>query len=277
MKFDRYKAFPYPVLRPYSDDYVDAEFQALAEFVIDETGIRIQCSYQTSSIELQQLITLGHAKYVSIVSCRETYFRRVFTTDQLSLEALLDADSLKGEVVVDAYIVASKGIKNFGSPDINSEFGKKRFDFKPGEILAQDETQAIYVDRDLFRPVSSVIHLVKNETLSGGEWRVSLEQDHIRIEVSGPMKESIDNSRSSNVGKSVLINSLYFSTVVHAISRLKEGDALEDMKWAKVMKMQIHNHHLELESTDAYVIAQKLMKHPLSVLHTYVFAKAEYA
>jgi hypothetical protein len=38
MKFDRSKTFPYPVLRPYSDDYVDAEFQALAEFEIKDNN-----------------------------------------------------------------------------------------------------------------------------------------------------------------------------------------------------------------------------------------------
>ncbi len=276
MKFDRSKTFPYPVLRPYSDDYVDAEFQALAEFTIGDTGIKVSCSYRTSSVELHQQIALGAAKYVSIISCRETYFREVLMTNEETLEATLDADSLRGEVEIDAYIVAIKEIKNYGSPDINPEFEKKRFNFLPGEVLAQDETQAIYVERDLFKPISSVFDLVKNDALAGGEWRVSLEQDHVQIQVSPNLKESIDNSRSSTVCKSVLVNSLYFSAVVHAIQRLKEiGEAGEfgELKWAKVMERQIHNHHVDLTNTDAYLIAQKLMKHPLGVLNTYVFSK----
>lgn len=275
MKFDRSKTFPYPVLRPYSDDYVDVEFQAFAEFVIEDKKLRIRCSYLTSSVELQQQIALGKAKYVSVISCRETYFRQVVSTMADFVEAELDADSMKGEVIVDAYIVATKDIKNYGSPDINKEFGKKRFDFAPGEILAQDETQCVYVDRDLFKPISSVFDLVKNDSLTGGEWRVSLEQDQVQIEVSSPMKEAIDNSRSSNVCKSVLINSIYFSAVVHTIQKLKDDEAYENLKWAGVMTRQIHNHHIDLTSTDAYVVAQKLMKHPLSVLNAYVFSKVD--
>jgi hypothetical protein len=275
MKFDRSKTFPYPVLRPFSDDYVDAEFQALSEFIIDDDGIKVSCSYQTSSVELQHQIALGAAKYVSIVSCRETYFRQVITTDQTKIEANLDASSLRGEVSVDAYIVAVKNIKNYGSPDINKEFGKKRFNFMPGEILAQDENQSIFVDRDLFKPISSVFELVKNDSLGGGEWRVSLEQDQVQIEVSPAMKEAIDNSRSSNLCKGVLVNSIYFSSVVHAIQRLKEGGDFGDLKWAKVVERQIHNHHIELNSTDAYIVAQRLMKHPLSILDTYIFSKVE--
>ena len=112
--------------------------------------------------------------------------------------------------------------------------------------------------------------------LSGGEWRVSLEQDNVRIEVSAGMKEAIDNSRSTNLCKSVLLNSIYFSAVVHAVQRLKDDGDFEDYTWAKVMERQIHNSHIDLANTDAYVIAQKLMKQPLTVLNTYIFSKAEY-
>lgn len=277
MKFDQSKTFPYPVLRPHSDDYVDAEFQALTEFEISDAKIKVLCTYRTSSTELQQLISLRFAKYVSVISCRETYFRLVLTTDKESAEAEIIADALRGEVAIDSYIVAIKDIKNYGSPDINPEFGKKRFNFKPGEILAQDETQAIYIERDLFRPISSVFDLVKNEALTAGEWRVALEQDNVQIQVSTAMKESIDNSRSSTACKAILINSLYFSAVVHAVQRLKESSDYEEFKWGRVMTHQIHNSHIDLKTTDSYVVAQKLMKHPLSVLNAHVFSSPDYA
>jgi hypothetical protein len=272
MKFDRYKTFPYPVLRPHSDDYVDAEFQALAEFEIQESKIHVRCSYRTSSNELQQQIALGFAKYISIVSCRETYFRYIFNTDKEIAEEDFNAESLRGEVLIESYIVAVKKINNYGSPDINPEFGKKRFNFNLGEILAQDETQAVYFDRDLFKPISSIFELVKNESLSGGEWRIGLESNNVQIEVSPAMKESIDASRNSTPCKAILINSLYYSAVVHAIQRLKDGNECEDFKWVRVFEQQIHNFHIDLSSTDAYIIAQKLMKHPLGVLKAHVFS-----
>jgi len=117
---------------------------------------------------------------------------------------------------------------------------------------------------------------VKSDSLSLGEWRVSLEQDHVHIEVSSVMKESIDNNRSSQSVRSVLLNSIYFSAVVHAIQRLKDDSDLQEFKWGKIMERQIHNQHIELATTDAYVIAQKLMKHPLAILNNYIL-KADYA
>lgn len=176
----------------------------------------------------------------------------------------------------DSYIVATRSIKNYGSPDINPEFGKKRFDFSPGEILAQDETQSVFIDRDLFKPISSVFELVKSDVLTGGEWRVSLGQDSVQIEVGADMKEAIDNSRSTNLCKSVLLNSLYFSAVVHAVQAIKDEAVYEELKWARVIERQLHNSHIDVISMDAYLIAQKLMKNPLGVLNTYVFSKVEY-
>lgn len=274
MKFDRSKTYPYPVLRPYSDDYTDVEFQALAEFSITHDSIEVTCTYITSSEELAEQVTLENAMYVSVISCRQTYFRKVIRTSERAITLTLDPDSVRGEVDVDSYIVAVKEIDGFTSPDINKEFGKTVFLFEPGQILAQEETHCIFVDRELFKPLSSVFEMVKNESLTGGEWRVSLDQDHVQIEVSAAMKESIDNARSSTVSKSVLINSIYFSAVVHAIQRMKDGADHGETKWASVIKRQLHNQHLDLETVDAYILAQKLMKHPLGVLNTYVFAKA---
>jgi hypothetical protein len=277
MKFDKSKTFPYPVLRPDSDDYVEGEFQSTVSLTIEEGSVKVSCSYLTSSVELQQLITDQKAQFVSIVSCRETYFRQTLRTSNSDFETIISTDDLRGEVFIDSYIVAIKEIKNFVSPDINPEFGQKRFNFKPGEILAQEETQAVYIERDLFRPISSVFELVKGDALSGGEWRVSLEQDHVQISVSPTMKENIDNSRSSSAVKSVLINSIYHAAVTHAIQQLKDDNDYADLKWARVMTRQLHNQNIDLAKTDAYLIAQKLMKHPLSVLNTYIFTKAENA
>lgn len=271
MKFDRQKTFPYPVLRPFSDDYMDVDYQTNTEFTITGNEITLNCSFLTSSEELQNEIEKGYAKFVSIVSCRDTYFRKVIQTKERSISIELDADSLRGEVLVDSYIVAVKDINGFRSQDINPEFAQEAFFFNAGQILAQDETSAIYIDRELFKPLSSVFELVKNEQLTGGKWKVGVDSDNVQIEVSAEMKESIDNARNSKLSRAVLINSLYFSAVTHAIQMLKDVKDFGDLKWARVMQRQIHNKGIDIDSNEAYSIAQELMKHPLSVLRSNVF------
>ena len=276
MKFDRNKTFPYPVLRPFSDDYLDAEFQTNVDFTSNEGFVTADISFLVSSAELISEINKGTAKFVSIVSCRETYFREVVSVDQQKFVKKFDIGNLRGEVKVDSYIVAVKKIISFTSPDINPEFGKDSFAFTPGDVLAQDETAVFYIDRDLFKPVSSVFDLVKNSEFSGGEWKINLDEDNIQIVISAAMKESMDNARNNTNMRVILLNSIYFSAAVHAIQRLKEysGD-YEERKWSRVFFRQLHNSGLDLESTDAYVLAQKLMKYPLGALNAYVLKGAE--
>jgi hypothetical protein len=232
-------------------------------------------SYRVSSSELIEQIKNGNAKFVSIVSCRETYFRDVITSEVKQVIKKFDVGNLRGEVKVDSYIIAVKKIPSFSSPDINPEFGRDSFAFTAGDVLAQDETAVFYIDRDLFKPVTSVFDLVKNPEYSEGEWRINLDDDHIQIVVSAAMKESIDNARNNTAMKVILLNSIYFSAAVHAIQRLKEGgDDYEDKKWSRVFYRQIHNSGLDLKG-DAYILAQKLMKYPLKVLNAYVLKGAE--
>lgn len=275
MKFDRNKTFPYPVLRPFSDDYIDVEFQTNVDFSSNEGFVTADISYRVSSSELIEQIKNGNAKFVSIVSCRETYFRDVITSEAKQVVKKFDVGNLRGEVKVDSYIIAIKKIPSFSSPDINPEFGRDSFAFTAGDVLAQDETAVFYIDRDLFKPVTSVFDLVKNPEYSEGEWRINLDDDHIQIVVSAAMKESIDNARNNTAMKVILLNSIYFSAAVHAIQRLKEGgDDYEEKKWSRVFFRQIHNNGLDLTG-DAYILAQKLMKYPLKVLNAYVLKGAE--
>ena len=276
MKFDRNKTFPYPVLRPFSDDYIDGDFQTSVEFLSNEGEVILAISFKISSNELVEQIKLGKAKFIALVSCRETYFRKVIPTNLNEITERFYAGDLKGEVRVDSYVVAVSEINNYISADINPEFGKDSFFFGSGDVLAQEDTAVFYVDRDLFKPLTSVFDLVKNDSLGIGEWKVGLDDDHVQIEVGLAMKESIDNARNNPAHRVALLNSLYFSAAVHAIQKLKElNNDYEERKWSRVISRQIHNMGLDLVAVDAYVLAQKLMKYPLAMLNAYVLKGTE--
>lgn len=276
MKFDRQKAFPYPVLRPYSDDYVDIDFQAIVEFKVSEDKVQASLSYALSSEEISEQIGQGNAEYVSIISCRDTYQRTIVKSNKNISRVDFDIGSLRGEIRVDPYVVACKDITNFISPDINDEFGPGPFEFAAGEVLAQDESQVFYIDRDLFKPVTSVFEMVMKDNLSNGEWSIGFDQDHIQIGFSKDMKGKIDDARNSTKKKAILLNSIYFTSVMQAIQKLKEApDDFEEYKWAEVFKKKAHNDGLDLMSHDAYISAERLMKYPLSVLDHYVLGSKD--
>lgn len=273
MKYDISKAFPYPVLRPCSDDYGPADFQTDSDFKLakGEKDIGIEIFYQLSCNEIQDEIDKGNAIFTALITCRDTYYRKRFSTNESEIVTTIDGNILRGEVNILCYISAVKDIIDFNSPDINSEFGIGPFSYSKGNILAQDETKSFFIDRDLFRPVSSVFDLVKKDSISSSKWELSFEYDHIQIAVSPSMKEKIDNARNNKTNRIILINSLYFSAAMQAIQHLKEGDDYNDLKWAHVIQKQVHNNSMSIEDEPAYMIAQQLMKMPLSLLESYVF------
>lgn len=272
MKFDKYKAFPYPVLRPESDDYKDGEFQATVEFAIAKDNIKVKIGYALSAEEITSEILNGNAEYVCMISCRDTYFQRVISSPERKIEANFDIGDLRGEVKVNPYVVVKKDITSFVAPDINPEFGPGPFQFVEGDVLAQDEAQVFYIDRDLFKPITSVFDLVKKDDQSDGIWTVGFEEDHIQIEVSPKMKETIDEARNDRKKRVILLNSIYFAAVMQAVQKLKDpNENFDGKKWADVIRRQAHNKGCDLDSHDAYLIAERLMQEPIKLLDAYVF------
>jgi hypothetical protein len=276
MKFDKNKAFPYPVLRPFSDDYKDVEFQATVEFKVDKEKILTSANFAISATEIVEEIEKGNAEYVAVISCRDTYFQSVISSKDKTIEKEFGIGELRGEVSVNTYVMAIKDITNFQCPDINEEFGPGPFKFVVGDILAQDEAQVFYFDRDMFRPITSVFNLVKKEGQPDGIWTISFDEDHLQIEVSSNTKEIIDEARNSTKNKAVLLNSIYFSTAMQAIQKLKDSkEDHEFKKWAQVIFKQAHNKGLDLDAHDAYLLTEKLMQEPLKRLNDYVFKGSE--
>lgn len=164
MQFDPLRAFPYPVLRPYVDDYFEGDLQATIEFehLPKEGEIRAQVSFAVSVPEIVTLVTEGSASYVVVFACRDTYFRDAVTSSDSTFSRVFTSGELRGEVILYPFVVVTKSVTGYSCPWINTEFGSGPFNFAEGELLAVDEPQVIYLDRESFKPVSSAFVLVDN-------------------------------------------------------------------------------------------------------------------
>jgi hypothetical protein len=174
MQFDTLRAFPYPVLRPDVDDYVDADIQVNVNFSASSEGqdIVAKVSFVLSVPEIEQLVVDGKAKYAIVFACRDTYYRKVELRDHADFEVSFENGFLRGEVSAFPYVTAVEEIDSYESDLVNQEFGSGPFKFEVGSVLAIDRPQIIYIDRDVFRPITSCFQLEKNENLQGAEWRI---------------------------------------------------------------------------------------------------------
>jgi hypothetical protein len=268
MKFDQQKVFPYPVLRPDIDDYVDGDFQVTADVIVSEDGLQanIIMEFALSVTEIQAEIDAGNAEFVAVIASRETFYRTTLRTAKKKTTKTFRADQIRGELLISPFIVAKKDIKGFKSVDINPEFGASGFSFEAGEVLAVDEPKAVYFDRDLFTPISSVLELALDPSQKESKWTLSFDQDKLRILVGEKSKEKIDLARNKQDNKSILINSIWFGAVAEATNQLKQSSDYDDLRWASVIRQQCHNRGIDLAGGDSYLIAQALLANPLGLL-----------
>ncbi|TXM94950.1 hypothetical protein [Methylobacterium sp. WL116] len=273
MQFDIQRAFPYPVLRPNIDDYIDGDIQATVTFDYSEDSAELtaEISFALSVPEIKDEIAAGRAEYICVFACRDTYYRRAVGSDKTLFSVKFPAGALRGEVIISPYIIAVQPIASFSSKWINAEFGPGPFSFELGAPLAVDEPQAVYIDRDAFKPISSCFVLVKKDSLPDNEWRIEASQDKVHIAVSPNLKAKIDLARNNKKNQALLLNSIYFSAVMQCVSYLKTSDDYLDYKWANVFRQRLVDTKVEIKNHDESWVAQTLMKHPFSLIDTYFF------
>lgn len=274
MQFDTQRAFPYPVLRPDVDDYIDGEFQATVDFYQSEDmqDFAFEASFHLSVPEIMQRIECGEAEFVLVVSCRETFFRERFASEISEMRVSLPSGKIRGEVEALPYIVVKKPIIDFSSKLINPEFGPGPFAFQQASVLAIDRPRVVYVDREAFKPVSSVFELVQSTNVPDHEWQLGFTENKVQIQLSKAMKEKVDNFRTDRKNKSILLNSIYFAAVMQCLILLKNSDGeYDEQRWAIVMQQQCNQNGINLQKDEEYRITQTLMRFPLTLMDAYLF------
>jgi hypothetical protein len=218
MRFDSQKGFPYPVLRPDIDDYQSGEFQTTVDLIRSQNDKKIRVKIHTalSIEEIRDEVAKGRAAVSIIIACRETYFRDAIVTNKFDIEKSFDSGMFRGEVEISPFIVATKPISKFRCRDINSEFASREFSFEIGEVLAADAPKFVYIDRELFKPISSIVQLVKQDALVGYDWRLRFDDNKIQIMLSPEAKQVVDLARNSRSNRAVLI--IHF-TLLHWLRR----------------------------------------------------------
>ena len=271
MKYDKNKAFPYPVLRPYNDDFVGKDFQASVSIETIENEVEISVEYSLSSKSIRQLIENYEASFVTVIACRDTYYSATIESFTFEAKKQFDQGLFRGEVSINKYIRIIDSVELY-TDEIHSDFGEGPFIYNVGDIIAQDEPERFYFEREYFKAVTSVFNLVKSDSVPYGEWKLDAENNHIGIQVNPAMKEVLDIARSTRSNQMILINSLYYAAVVQAIDYLKEGEgAYDSYQWAHVIRKKITDRKISLESHHSTQIATAILERPFQMLCESIF------
>ena len=278
MKYQPYKSFGYPVLRPAEEDqlenadYVGWNFQVeLVSRIPPAAADSVLIEYDLVQIvqALRKAIEEKNAEILLMVSCRETFFTDVFTLSDESGSVKIKADLLHGNTEFSFFI---KCVKNFEleCEQINEEFGYKKFLAEKGNILAQSYTYRAFIHKEYYRNARSIISISISEDLKDGEYTVSLDTQSQYIEVSTgrALNRKINGMWSSVETKINVLNSFYVPIITQAISQLREKpEEYQDLKWAQIIESQLASVREDTPVRDEpHNEAQALFKSPLSAI-----------
>ena len=251
MRFDPFKSFGHPVLRPaetddarQNADYIGYNFnvEMSPKFKPGSTEIILieYDTYQPTNV-LEDLIKNGKAQFVVTVSCRETFFTHTHKTNKLNSSFEIEANKLHGLTELSAFITSSEPIE-IKYDKINEEFGYKCFSVESDAILAQSFTDYFYIHKEFYRDARSIVSLSVSNELKDGDYIVNLDTQtqYIEVTTSESLNKKINGMWHNDDSATMVLNSFYIPIVTNALIKLEEDpETYEEYKWAQVLKSQL--------------------------------------
>lgn len=275
------RLFPYPLLAPWTQDYVGASFGVDVPEAVLNNGreIKLEVVFRICSDTLSSLIKNERASYAVEVSCPRTFARSTHLTPAES-QLLLDARDFDEEILLTPYVVSTDAIEGFSSPEHASEWSEHRpggFSVPVSGILAVGNNMRVILRES---GVSSVIDLIANPSVAEGTFDVQLDDERVKIHVPVTDKERIEAVRTRR-GSSVEFAALFPGLYLHAVAEaLRNMSDYENTRWAFTVRSALERSgngavDAELLRSDALRYAQEIMEQPIGVFLTAAMSSDE--
>ena len=292
MKYDTRKAFPHPVLRKYSSDYVAGEFSVEPEILrtTGSTELEIRIRFNLTNEELNELIQNERAEYVLLVHSPITFLRTAvhssnseikqeFRSGELAGRVSL-APYLAGRVSLAPYLVAKTLLHNFCCDTWHEEYLGTTFDIHSGSTLAVGEPHSVYIDMAEESSVASIFRLdADSSILEDGLWNCDYTSDEDQVTISLSESDydktnSVRINASSGDANESLLNGVYFPALVWLLQEMdhltENGGTHEfsERRWFRSLEAKLEEMNCRKigTGTERLQDAQKIFEHPFSRL-----------
>lgn len=272
MKFDLKKAFPHPVLRPHSNDYPDAEFQAQMDLRRQRGASRVDIAadFSLSDEDILEQIEAGAASFILILECSMTHTRKAYRTSAPHLEDTLSPGLLRGLVELRPFVVATRLIRDFRSRGWHEEFADApSVTAAAGTVLAADEPKSYYIDNAEEAPIGSIFVFTPVANWREGRWNCNIEDEQVKIQLSNNDHQRLTRARKSLDGKAdanYLMNGIYLPALHHVLVEADSSQSdYEGRRWFRSLDAKLKEHKLKqlgTEHANRLEDAQRLLEDP---------------
>ncbi len=272
MKYDPYKAFPYPILdAANNDDYTRRDFQprvSLEPHNENDKQVLLTAHFVISEEAILECIAQGQAEYAVHVLCTQTNFRYLCHSKNNNFTHLFKEGELHSKVTVMPCVICTDTIRQYHSDNFHAEFNKATYDMESGSVLAIAEPENFYIDADPTQPIGSVFQLKKSDKIHKGEFEFDCDGDYIIIFLNGEDYTPFNVARASQHVRNFLIMSVYYPVLIEILRLMSaDDDSLEEKKWYRAIKSKLDAKNLDISiKENCYLYAQRLMNSPLKKL-----------
>jgi len=271
----RYKLFPYPVLSPFSDDYINSGFIAEIIPVRDMKDIVIKMNVLLDNKELEQMIKEDKAEYVFHIECSQTSYREILKSCSEENIKRIPERKLNGRVTICTFIVAKENLYNYSNSCFNNDYENMSFNIEKGSILAIANQLNIDITKETeeLEKIPSIFSVVRRNVDDDLGMQIEMNSDKIKLLLCNQEFYYYRNIASIDAYQPLLHAALVLPALIYVFETLKycgaeEYEQYEQYRWFKAIEKQLKKYNIEfnrefLENNYSYEIAQKLLGLPI--------------
>lgn len=234
--------FLHPVLRPGGFDYNE---RCSFEMTVKESKrtvegtVRIRATLNLASNTLNKLIDEKKSKFLVMVQCTKTYYRRAIFAMMPDTVLEIPTRDIAGTLRLTPYVVASDNLDWLNSDEHEDEIKNVeiRNPIPQGSILAVGASYEIELDG--IGTIQSAIKIQRNGLVDEGKYTVNIVEDFVVIEL-GP-KTYIDVAQMRERHRELLYPSIYQAAIEYAIRKMGDDP---DQKWAKALRKTLDDNKI---------------------------------
>lgn len=280
MRFDPKKSFGYPVLRKDSLDYVNADISTSIELLETQDSSHIYEIEYHVMIGVQEIRNAILSRDLALVIsffCPKTLYSESFITQDVNGRRPIDMRNIKGDLHIDVEVIVNSATFILKSDKFNQEFLQQSDSFllKRGDLIAQGWPAKLFIEREVFQSVISLFQWAPDDEISDGVWKLLAKNDCLQIVANQKQIRYLTSAQLSKEGRAVLLNSIFFPSIVQLISSVIANDYDDSALWFKVLEQKLQvTGDVITENSDPIFLAQKLLKYPLIALNETIFVES---
>ena len=263
------RSYPHPVIRPGSDDFIDAVFKVEWEPPKELPNAKYEVAFTVINTckEIRDLIAEGKATYMLRLVCTTTLHRQTFTFSEDVCTIQFTLSDFLNDVIITPMIVALEDIDNYSCEAFHPDYRGLEISVRIGDVLGISEPLQFDAPAspEIQENPESIIRFIKNSRANPPSIQVNDEWDYLYIELAPEMYEilaQIGDDTSTWEGKAPIMMSMFaIPALVEVLGKWFTPNKIEDAEqdgriWFKVIRDRFVKLNLLLLDDNGKIIIE---------------------